>query len=96
MSVGKLISYSECETGSGASDNGCSVDECINTGSRDHLLIPGGFYTKTEKGEQVFHKYNDYYCGSGLGEDSIADGKDDGSGVISQAPGPVAIRYVDL
>ena len=102
MSVGKAKpsdKYSKCETGNGDSDNGCSVEECIRGGtdpkkrSGDYLLITGGVYTTTESGKPVKHSRNDYYCGTGLGEDSVVDGMDDGRGVFSQASGPVALRY---
>ena len=53
-----------------------------------------GVYTKTKKGNPVEHFRNDYYCGTGLGEDSVVDGKDDGRGVFTQASGPVALRLV--
>ena len=52
MSVGKAKpsdKYSKCETGSGDSDNGCSVEECIKGGvdpkkrSGDYLMITGVF-----------------------------------------------------
>jgi hypothetical protein len=101
MSVGKANpddKYGKCETGSGDSDNGCGAEECIKGGvdpkkrSGDYLMITGGIYTKTEKDEPVLHFRNDYYCGTGLGEDSEVDGTDNGRGVFTQASGPVAIR----
>ena len=101
MSVGKAKpseKYSKCETGSGDSDNGCSVEECIRGGvdpkkqSGDYLMITGGIYTKTEKDKPVEHFRNDYFCGTGPGEDYVVDGTDAGQGVLTQASDPMAIR----
>ena len=106
MTVGKAKAtekgeYKEChDLSSNSSDNGCGAMECIVTGeakdmykdrSGDYLLITGGVFTKSKK-LPVQHAMNDYYCGNGLGEDHHPDGKDIGAGVLSQAPGPVAIR----
>ena len=103
MAVGKAKpddKYSKCGKGNGDSDNGCGVEECIKGGedpkkrTGDYLMITGGIYTESEK-TPVLHLRTDYYCGTGLGEDSVKeDGKDDGSGVFTQASGPVAIRLV--
>ena len=104
MTVGKAKAkeYVTChdESPDVPSDNGCGAMACIKTGqgedkakerSGDYLLITGGIFTKSKTGP-VQHAMNDYYCGNGLGEDHHVDGKDMLAGVLSQAPGPVAIR----
>ena len=103
-----LVDHCSCLLGHG-NDNGCAVEEClVGDGSTnndpkketgDYVLIAGGFYSKedtTGNDKRVTYIANDYYCGTGLGQDSAdkKDGTDDMKGVISQVSGPIVIRFV--
>ena len=91
MSVGKGEDpgYNRCCTnqkGMKSCDNGCGADECIPTGDRtgDYLLISDGMIMK-DKADPSSVVHNEHYCGK-----IVPDGID---GLISQAPGPVVIRW---
>jgi len=106
--VGKAQPQTEYKECGDNTDNGCGVKECVVDGddeekkTGDYLLIPGGVSANMKDKDKVKHLRSDYYCGVGLGEDSgkDKDGVDTGeggqasSGVVSQAAGPVVIRFV--
>jgi hypothetical protein len=96
--------YKECGDNS---DNGCSIAECVVGGddddkkTGDYLLIPGGIRSNGDDEDKRKFGRSDYYCGAGLGEDigKERDGQEgaDGQtapGVVSQAAGPVVLRFV--
>ena len=94
MSVGKgedPLRYNSCCTvgptiQTMTCDYGCGADECISkmdpTG--DYLLISNGMIMK-DKADPTSVVHNEHYCGKIL--------PDGGDGVLSRAPGPVAIRW---
>ena len=99
MSVGRATptEYTKCDKGCG-----CSATDCIQLapypyGYRDHLHITGGVFKNKKANvnnpDEFMFTISDYYCGTGLGMGSMENGTDDGTGVFTQAPGPVQLRY---
>ena len=99
MSVGRSrpTDDTKCDIGCG-----CSATDCIQLapypyGYRDHLHITGGVFknkkANVKNPDEFLYTMSDYYCGTGLGMGSMENGTDDGTGVFTQAPGPVQLRY---